>query len=183
MQWLDTLEKLQSVRQLTYVVNTLYYLKLQQQLWQEYYSVGLKDEVWTSRIPMKTAQVHNTCPSYGRSLKFIEQRRKTIEHQLKRTEKELHQQLLQLPQWTDKAKPPISSTLLFTAIQACVEKNQQRLRAQFKHKQAMLKLDVHDHRLIEAFYALQPNDEQVRLLILPEVMVFQSLYFRFVWPK
>ena len=27
----------------------------------------------------------------------------------------------------------------------------------------MLKLDVDDHRLINAFYALQPNDEQIRL--------------------
>jgi hypothetical protein len=99
-------------------------------------------------------------------LKIIQQRRKTIGNQLKRTENELRQQLLQLPEWTDKAQPPISSVALSTAILACVEKGQHRLCAAFKHKQGMLKLDLDDHRLINAFYLLQPSDEQVSLSVI-----------------
>ena len=163
MPWLDTAEKLQSARQLANTVNILKYMKLQQQLWQEYDHVAVMQEAYTSRITKTNAKAHNTCPSFGRSLKVIQQRRKTIDNQLKRTENELHQLLLQLPEWTDKAQPPISSVALSTAISACVDKGQQRLCAVFKHKQIMLKLDVDDHRLINAFYALQPNDEQIRL--------------------
>ncbi|CAF5176274.1 unnamed protein product [Rotaria sp. Silwood1] len=39
-----------------------------------------------------------------------------------------------------------------------------RLNAQFKHKQAMLKFDADDHRLIAAVYDLKPTEEQVALL-------------------
>ena len=115
----------------------------------------------TSRITKANANAHNVCLSFGRPLKVIEQRRKTIENQLTRTENELNQQLLQLPEWTDMAEPPISSETLSTAVFACVEKGQQRLCAAFKHKQSMLKLDTDHHKFINVFYALQPNDEQV----------------------
>jgi hypothetical protein len=165
-QWLDTDEKIRSARQLTNTVNTLNYVKLQQQLWQEYFRVETTKDPSTSRITKTNAKDHNTCPSFGRPLKIIQQRRKTIDNQLKRTENELHQQLFQLPAWTDKAQPPMSSDVLSTAIFACVEKGQQRLCAAFKHKHAMLKLDVDDHRLINTFYGLQPNDEQVRLSVI-----------------
>ena len=166
MPWLDTAEKVRSARQLANAVNTLKYVKLQQQLWQEYYDVAMMEETYSSRITKTNAKSHSTCPSFGRPLKVIQQRRKTIDSQLKRTEKELHQLLLQLPEWTDKAQPPMSSVALSTAILACVDKGQQRLCAAFKHKQLMLKLDVDDHRLINALYALQPNDEQIRLVKL-----------------
>ena len=166
VQWLDTDEKLRTVRQLTHTTNTLNYVKLQQQLWQDYYQVETTKELCTSRITKANATAHNTCPSFGRPLKVIEQRRKTIASQLKRTENELSQLLLQLPEWTDKARPPISSNALSAVIFACVEKGQQRLYTAFKHKQVMLKLDVADHRLINAFYALQPNDEHVSLSVI-----------------
>ena len=163
MPWLDTAEKLQSARQLISAVNTLKYMKLQQQLWQEYYHIAVMQEACPSRITKTNAKAHHTCPSVGRPLKVIQQRQKTIEHQLKRTENELHQMLLRLPEWTDKAEPPMSSVALSTAISACVDKGQQRLCAAFKHKHLMLKLDAYDHQLINALYALQPNDEQIRL--------------------
>ena len=43
VQWLNTDEKLWSLRQLTNTANTLNYVKLQQQLWQDYYQ-GCSDE-------------------------------------------------------------------------------------------------------------------------------------------
>ena len=161
--WLDTADKLQSARQLISAVNTLKYMKLQQQLWHEYDQVAMMEEGCTSRITKTNAKAHNTCPSFGRLLQVIQQRRKNIDNQLKRTENELHQLLLKLPEWTDKAEPPMSSVALSIEISACVDKGQQRLCAAFKHKQVMLKLDADDHRLINAFHTLQPNDEQIRL--------------------
>ena len=74
--WLDTTEKLRSARQLANTVNTLKYMKLQQQLWQEYDYVAVIQEGCTSRITKTNAKAHNTCPSFGRLLKVIQQRRK-----------------------------------------------------------------------------------------------------------
>ena len=89
VQWLDTDDKLRSARQLTNTVNTLNYVKLQQHLWQEYYQVVTTKEFDTPRITKTNAKSHNICPSLGRPLKIIQQRRKTIENQLKRTGNEL----------------------------------------------------------------------------------------------
>jgi hypothetical protein len=44
IQSLDTNEKLQFVRQMTEVTNSLYYFDLQRQLWQEYYNISLKED-------------------------------------------------------------------------------------------------------------------------------------------
>ena len=130
-------------------------------------------------LRFKTAKEHRTCPSYGRSEKVIEQRRKTIEDQLKRTANELHQQLVKLPEWADNVQPSIDSNLLSTAIKACVEHGQKRLRAEFKHKQSILQLDANDHRLINAFYALQPNDEQVTITHISFKRILIDLSFSF----
>ncbi|CAF5020060.1 unnamed protein product, partial [Rotaria sp. Silwood1] len=142
-EWLDNDEKLKSTRALAQLFNLTYYLKLQQQLWQDYFDLE-----------------HNTCLSYGRSEKFAQQRQKTIQYQLIRTDRELQQHLAQLPELTENARTSIDSTFLSTAIETMVKNHQYRLQAQFKHKQAMLKFDADDHRLIAAAYALELTEEQ-----------------------
>ena len=161
MQWLDTDDKMKSVRRLTNSVNALCYYKLQQQLWNDYYRIGLESNTWAPRIMKHVAREHNTCVTYGRPAKLITQRRKTIEHQLMRSMSDLQEQLVSLPKWTDDVTPSISSNFLSTAIESLVRKGQHRLRNEFEHKQAMLKWDAQDHQCITAFYALHPNDEQV----------------------
>ncbi|CAM4796358.1 unnamed protein product [Rotaria magnacalcarata] len=163
-EWLDTDEKLKLTRQLAHSVNLIYYLKLQQQLWQDYYDLGIKDGVWAPRISKVKAKEHNTCLSYGRSEKFVEQRQKTIQHQLNRTENELQQHLHHLAEWTDKAKPSIDSIFLSTAIERMVKNAQHRLNVEFQHKRIMLKLDVDDHHLITSVYDLETTEEQIELI-------------------
>ncbi|CAF1253689.1 unnamed protein product [Rotaria sp. Silwood1] len=140
------------------------YLTLQQQLWQDYLDIGMNDGVWAPRVSKSKAKEHNTCVSYGRSEKFVEQRQKTIQHQLNRTDRQLQQHLAQLPEWTGKVQPSIDSTFLSNAIKAMIKNGLYRLNAQFKHKQAMLKFDADDHHLIAAVYDLKPTEEQIVLL-------------------
>ena len=52
----------------------------------------------------------------------MKQRQQSIERQILRTSTELQQQMHQLPQWTDQAQPPISSTALFKALETLVER-------------------------------------------------------------
>ncbi|CAF3076450.1 unnamed protein product [Rotaria sp. Silwood2] len=159
--WLDTQEKLKSFRELAHVVNMLHYFNLQRDLWQAYYSVDMKGDGWATHISRSTAKEHRTCATYGRSQKLVEQRLSTIEHQLKRTAKELERLLSQLPKWTDKAQPPINSIVLSTAIETLVNHGQKRLHEEFKHREMMLKFDVNDHHLITAVYNLKPDENQI----------------------
>ena len=52
---------------------------------------------------------------------------------------------------------------LSVAVLSFVHKGQQQLRDGFKRKEATLKSDINDIRLIKAFGELQPTQEQVRL--------------------
>ncbi|CAF3954971.1 unnamed protein product [Rotaria sp. Silwood1] len=122
------------------------------------------EQIMAPRVLKSKAKEHNTCLSYGRSEKFAQQRQKTIQYQLIRTDRELQQHLAQLPELTENARTSIDSTFLSTAIETMVKNHQYRLQAQFKHKQAMLKFDADDHRLIAAAYALELTEEQIVLI-------------------
>jgi hypothetical protein len=52
-------------------------------------------------------------------------------------------------------------TLSVTIIEL-VKKGQQRLRSEFEWKKILLNLDANDRRLIESFYTVPVNEEQVR---------------------
>ena len=161
VQWIDTAEKFKPIRQLAHLVNLSRYLQLQQRMWHEYFELGKREGVWAPRKSKSIAKQQNTCPTYGRSETFVKQRQKTIEHQMIRTANELQQFAHQLPEWTDKAQPPIDSTALFAAIDTLVANGQRRLASEYEHKRIILHLDAADHRLISAVYALEPTSDQV----------------------
>ncbi|CAF2741052.1 unnamed protein product [Rotaria sp. Silwood2] len=163
-QWLDNAEKIKSTRKLAHTVNFIYYLKLQQQLWQDYFDLGMSTGMWAPRVSKSLAKEHHTCMSYGRSEKLVGQRQRTIQNQIYRTNHDLQEQLIHLPEWTENVIPAIDSIFLSKAVEAMVKSGQHRLDIQFKHKQAMLKLDADDHRLISAVYALKPTEEQIVLI-------------------
>ncbi|CAF1515803.1 unnamed protein product [Rotaria sordida] len=93
-EWLDSAEKLKSTRQLTHTFNMMYYFKLQQELWKDYFDLSMTEGIWAPRVLKSEAKQHYTCVSYGRSEKLVEQRQKTIQHQMNRTNHELQQQLI-----------------------------------------------------------------------------------------
>ena len=164
IQALDTQEKLQLIQQITEITNNLYYFNLQRQLWQDYYNIGLKqDGSWpiAPRLSKSFAKQHHTCRTYGYSKRIIEQRQKTVEHQLQRTSNELNQHLIQLHTLTDQWRPSIDPNLLCDIINECVQNGQQKLCEEINYRRNMLKFDSNDHHLITQFYDLHPNDEQV----------------------
>lgn len=163
-QWLDTAERLTSTRRLAHAIHLRHYLHLQQRMWQAYFDLGHREGVWAPRKSKAMARQQHTCSTYGRSEALVKQRQKTIAHQLQRTANELQQLMQQLPHWTDRAQPPISSTALFKALETLVENGQRRLSADFHHKQIMLQLDADDHRLISVVEALKPTSEKIALV-------------------
>lgn len=69
--------------------------------------------------------------------------------------------MIQLRTLTQQWQPQIDPDLLSTAIDECVKHGQKRLRQEFDYRRKMLELDAHDRYLINEFYNLAPNDEQV----------------------
>ena len=163
VQCLNTNEKLHIVRHATEVTNNFYYKDLQRQLWQEYHDIGSKADNWESRTTKQYAHQHHTCRMYRPRKSYIEQRQKTIEHQLQQIGSELHEYLIRLQQNITQWQPSIDFEILSHAINECVKNGQKRLRNEFAYKKEMLTLDWNDQVSITKFYGLKPNEELIQL--------------------
>ena len=163
VQCLDTNEKVEFTRQYTYLIHRLFYVQLQQEQWDYYYHVGMTENIWNGRVLKKWAKDNSICYTYGRSSTFIEQRRKKIAQQLLQAEnilKEFEEQ--PLSKWiSESGDPPLDLQLMSSVVTAFVRKGQQKLRRQFEQNKQMLTLDSKDHHLVQSFYELKPNEQQV----------------------
>ena len=160
VQDLDTNEKSQAIRQLTELINNVHYFELQKKLWQAYYNIGLKENIWTTSASM--ADLHKTqSKTYFLPKHLIEQRQKTVVHQLQRTTNELYKFSINLEKDTQQWQPSIDFQLVLQIVTECVIKHQQRLKQAFQKQIEMAELNLKDRRSITKFYDLQPNEEQV----------------------
>ena len=161
VQYLDTHEKLQFIRQMTEATNNLYYIDLQCHLWQDYFDLGTNEGVWAPRVTKSFAKQHHTCRTYGFPKHTIERRQKTIIRQSQHAINNVQEYLMKLQENTQHWQPFIDPNILSNAINEYVKKGQQRLREEFDYKKKLLECNSNDHHLIAKFYALQPNQEQV----------------------
>ena len=164
VQCLDTADKLHFVRRMTEMTNDFYFKGLQRQLWQEYYTLSSTNTTaWQVKTTKQYAQQHRTCRMYRPSQSYIDERRHTIERQLRQVDNELQEYLKQVEQTVTHWQPTVDTTALAHVINESVQKNQQRLKEEFQHRIAMLKLDWNDHQSITNFYALKPDEHVVQL--------------------
>ena len=159
VQCLDTDEKLQVVRQMTEVTNNLHYFDLQQHLWQAYYNIGVKENLWESSAPDSTTS--QKYPTYFFPKHLVEKRQQTVIWQKQRTINELQEYLVYLQQHTPLWQPLIDLDLLSRAVNECVIKGQRRLKQEFLYRIDLTQLDLNERRSRKIFYDLQPNQEQV----------------------
>ena len=161
VQYLDTKEKVDFIRQMTELTNNLRYLDLQRQLWQYHYDLGLKEGRWGGQLLNNYAKQHNTCRAYGYLKHVIEKRQKSIMKQIHRTISELQQYMLKLEEHARQWQPSFDANILSHAMNEYVKKGQKRLVEEFDYKKKMIIINSNDHCLIRSFYCLQPNEEQV----------------------
>ena len=161
IQYLNTKAEIQFVRQMTEATNDVYYFDLQRQLWQAYYDIGAKEDVWTSRLPKSFAKQHHTCRTYGFPKHIIEKRQNEANQQLKQAIDTLQQYLTELEKSVQQWQSSIHSAILSNAINECVKSAQRRLRQEFDYKKKMLVFNCNDHQWIKQFYDLQPSVDQV----------------------
>lgn len=161
---LNTKEKVQQVRQLAEATSHLYYVDLQRQLWQEYYNIGIKDNVWGKKISKSKAKQYATSRSFGYPKHTVEQRQITIAKQLEKAMNDQEMYATQLRNNVEHWEPHVNATTLIETICELVKHGQGRLRREFDFKKNMLLMNSNDHRLIKEFYDLQPSDDQVSFI-------------------
>jgi hypothetical protein len=125
---LNTDEKLQVVRQMTEITNNLHYSNLQQHLWQAYYNLGIKENLWVSSATESSTSSEANQPNpkhpYYFPKKLFEQRQQRVIWQKQRTINELQECLIFLQQHVPQWQPSIDLELLLRTVTECVKKGQ-----------------------------------------------------------
>jgi hypothetical protein len=181
VQCLDTDEKLQAIRHMMEIINNLHYFELQRDLWQAYFNIGLKENIWTTSTEAATNSNTTTNPkttshTYYYPKHLIEQRQRTIAHQIQRTTNELQQCSIDLQRNVEQWQPSIDFPRLKQIATECVNKAQQHLKQEFQYKAEIAELDLHDRQARTKFYDLQPNPEQVCFSNITKIFVFFYMY-------
>ncbi|CAF1985491.1 unnamed protein product [Rotaria magnacalcarata] len=165
-QWLEDHSILQYAWKYASLTNQISYLKMVENFMEFYTSTAMEEINWLSVAPKTMMTENNMNWIYCKTEKNIHQRRMSIQRQLHVVTSKLDEHLQQRPPVLLTRNEPttidINMSILSVAILAFVHKGQQRLRDRFQEREAALKLDVKDARLVQSFYKLNPTEEQIR---------------------
>ncbi|CAF3946577.1 unnamed protein product, partial [Rotaria magnacalcarata] len=165
-QWLEDYSILQYAWKYASLTNQISYLKMEENFMEFYTSTATTEINWLSVVPKTMIIENNINWIYCKTEKNINQRRMSIQRQLHVVTSKLSEHLQQRPPLLltshERTVIDMNMNILSVAILAFVHKGQQRLRNQFQEKEAALKLDVKDARLVQSFYKLNPTEEQIR---------------------
>ena len=161
-RFLNGKDKMEFIRCYTDLLDRFSSLKLKQAQWDYYLQIGQTQNIWTSRVPKHLAEKNSMVHAYGRSKSMIEQRRIQIEQKLEDVQKttaQFEQQMLS--QSVPNVDYSSEMDSLSSIIRTFVHEKQQQLRSELEYKRQMLILGATDHRLVQAFFDLNPKKGQV----------------------
>ncbi|CAF2168445.1 unnamed protein product, partial [Rotaria magnacalcarata] len=156
VQLLDTSEKLKYVRTYAHLLNNVFYLKLEESFWEHYKQVCISESIWSSPMLKNIAKENNLFRFKFKTQVQLEKHYQLIQKRLRTTENNLNQYKQQ------PIHESIDINTLSTIMTAFVRQGQHKLCAEFERKKLILQFDAIDHRLIKAFYNLNPTDDQIR---------------------
>ena len=161
--WLETEAMLEYARRSACLTNDVCYLKAEQDFWELYMTSAMTEANWLSQLPKKTLTSSHIQWPYCKTEKNVRKRQQAIQKKLEGAAIKLNEHLQQplplLLNPSESASHAVNN--LSVAVLSFVHKGQQRLRDGFKRKEAALKLEVNDIRLVQSFWELQPTEEQV----------------------
>ncbi len=157
VQHFDTTEKLNYIRQYAQLINNLYCLKYEQDVWQTYYNISMIADVWSTTTITKEMAFENILHRYLFTTRVnTEKRQKTILDQLKKIQYDLNEYQQQIDDLS------IDKKLLFKVIPTLVGNELHKLRTEYEWKKVLFQYDANDYRLVKLFYDLQPTEDLVR---------------------
>ena len=155
VELLNTPETLQYARTFAQLVNDLFYLRLKQDYWDHYYRVATTTGLWSVKMARSLLTQNNLHRTQFMTETNVQGRRQKVVEQLRQAEENLnkHKQ--------STTNLVLSVDRLAMVIPAFVRRGQHKLVADFQHRKRLFELDANDCRLVQAFYDLQPSEEQV----------------------
>jgi hypothetical protein len=149
------------IRQLTQLINTLNYSKLQYEQWTYYYNLGIREGIWNGRVLKKMANVNSMCHTYGRSKMLIEQRQQKYKQQFEQIQNDINEYMKRAA-----ASILIDIAKIMNIIDILIDKDQYQLRIELQRRRNMLQFDAKEHQLAYDFYQLKPRQTEVSKYII-----------------
>ena len=157
IEWLDTTEKLLYVRQYAQLMNNVYCLRYQQDVWQTCYNVSIIAGIWSTTITKEMALENNLSRWLFTTRENVEKRQKIIIDQLNKAQqdlKEYHEQ-------QHTVDLSIDMKLLLKLITTLVGNELQQLRTEYEWEKLLFQYDANDYLQVKLFYDLNPTEDQV----------------------
>lgn len=161
IQSLDTSEKMQYVRTYAHLLNNIFYWKLEQNYWENYYNVCTTEFIWSSPLTNDIIKENNLVRFKFKTKVQVDRHQKLIVSRLQESEDKLNQHKQK------SINGSVDMSKLASIIPAFVRQGQHKLTAAFERKKAILQLDANDHRLVKTFYDMEPTRDQVKIMIRP----------------
>lgn len=161
--WLNNDSMLRYIRECARLTNNCCYWKAESDFWQVYVATARSEALWLSEVPKEMIHRSHIHWTYCTTAKNIDRRQNDLQ-------KKSELAAIQLNEHMQKTPPfPIGSNStnvrimnhLSGAILTFVNKGQQQLQDGFKRREAALKLDIEDVRLVKSFYQQVPSEKQV----------------------
>jgi hypothetical protein len=155
------------IRQLTQLMNQLFYFQLQKDQWTCYNDLGIAQGIWHGRVSKKMATLNSMCYTYGRSKVLIKQRKQKYEKQFQQIQNELDE-------FVKKAPPQlhVDNNTIINIINNLIYKDQYQLRIELERRRIMLHFDAKEHQLVNDFYKSKPRKSEVSRHITQSYFIF-----------
>lgn len=162
LQWCKSKENLKYLREHTRLLDRVYYLKLEQDLWQNYIQYGETYSCWTLPLSKTIIEQNQLTSDYHQSKTSMEKYQLKIEQQLKEAEQYVHQHtsLLKHHQHKDSTIN-IDEQRLWAAALGVVRRGQHKLRQSYEHRKIIFKLCAKDNHLVRSCYNCQPTEDEI----------------------
>ena len=160
--WIDTDEKLQFIREYARLFDKSFYLNMEYDLWENFYTLGQSVNCWTSPSISKTIAKENQMSCiYLKSKASVEKHRQRNLQKFQQAVDELQQHMTLLERYQQSAPTLMDTTRLSAAVMALVRKGQNDLSKDYSHRKTLHQFAANDYQLVKNFYYSQPNDEEV----------------------
>ncbi|CAF1154105.1 unnamed protein product [Rotaria magnacalcarata] len=160
LTWCQSKENLHYLREHTRLVDRVHYLKLEEDLWENYTIYGETYHCWVSPLSKKILKDNQLKSDYKISKKSTEKYRERIKQQKQEAEEEVQRHALLLKDYQHQDSN-VDEQSLWATILALVRKGQHKLSQNYQHRKKYFKNSAKDYSLVKSCYDYQPTKEEV----------------------
>ncbi|CAF3277738.1 unnamed protein product, partial [Rotaria sp. Silwood2] len=160
LQWCKSKDNLHYLREHTRLVDRVHYLKLEEDLWENYTIYGETYHCWTSPLSKTIIKDNKLESDYKISKKSMIKYQERIKQQQQEAEEQVEKHALLLKDYQQQDSS-IDEQHLWAAILALVRKGQHKLSENYEHRKKYFKNSAKDYSFVKACYDCQPTQDEI----------------------